>query len=139
MEPRTASTQCCPDPAQSLKALIIDDSRVVRLAARWSLERMGHMTVIEAEDGIDGVELARREQPSFILLDVVMPVVDGLATLAILRGDPATAAIPVIFMTAGEENLGALCYVCSMVKGVLAKPFDPRLMAAQVALLLRSN
>jgi two-component system, OmpR family, response regulator len=112
-----------------MKVLIIDDDDDLRLIARLSLARVGGMTVAEAASGAAGLESARVDRPDVILLDVMMPGMDGAATLAALRQDPATAAIPVVFLTAkamrGEvERLRALG-----AAGVLTKPFDPRTLA----------
>ena len=115
-----------------MKILIIDDDADIRTIARLSLSRVGGMDVIEAASGDEGVRKARDEKPDVILLDMMMPRMDGLETLAALRSQPATARTPVIFLTAkavGEEierttALGAA--------GVLIKPFDPRTLAEDV-------
>ena len=119
-----------------MKVLVIDDDADIRHIATMSLARIGGMAVIDAGGGLDGVQKAQAEQPDVILLDMMMPTMDGTETLAALRADPATAAIPVIFLTAktgGAEvdrmtNLGAA--------GVLFKPFNPRTLAADVRALL---
>jgi CheY-like chemotaxis protein len=119
-----------------MKVLLIDDEDDIRRIARLSLSRLGAMEVVDAASGPDGIEKARRERPDAILLDVMMPGVDGGATLARLRADPATAGIPVIFLTAKAmsselerlRRLGAA--------GVLIKPFDPATLATEVRALL---
>jgi DNA-binding response OmpR family regulator len=119
-----------------MKILIIDDDADVRLIARLSLTRVGGMTVIEATSGVEGVRKAHDEKPDVILLDVMMPTMDGLETLTALRSQPATAMTPVIFLTAkavGDEvermtSLGAA--------GVLIKPFDPRTLSQNVRALV---
>jgi len=111
--------------------LVIDDEPDIRLIVRLSLQNRG-LTVIEAAGGREGVALARRERPDAILLDVMMPNVDGPTTLAELRAAPESAAIPVVFLTAKAQrselerlrNLG--------VAGVLTKPFDPMTLADEV-------
>jgi two-component system, OmpR family, response regulator len=108
-----------------MKVLIIDDEADIRRIARLSLTRVGKMDVVEAGGGEAGVREAEDQQPDVILLDVMMPAMDGPATLAALKANPRTAAIPVLFLTAkalGSEierlrSLGA--------EGVLTKPFDP--------------
>ena len=115
-----------------MKILIVDDEDDIRTIARLSLERLGGMAVIEARTGRDALEAAAREKPDAILLDVMMPEMDGATTLAALRRDEATAGIPVLFLTAkalpGEverlKGLGAAA--------VLTKPFDPSALAGQV-------
>ena len=120
-----------------MKILIVDDDPDIRFIARLSLERVGGMDVIDADGGTEGVRKARDEQPDVILLDMMMPVMDGTATLRALRAQGATASIPVIFLTAKTvaaevERMRALGAV-----GVLTKPFDPRALPADVRALLR--
>ena len=119
-----------------MKVLIVDDDADIRLIAALSLRRVGGMEVVEADGGLEALRVARAEKPDVILLDMMMPSMDGSETLAALRADPATALMPVIFLTAkaaGEEverttSLGAA--------GVLSKPFDPRTLADDVRALL---
>lgn len=109
----------------SLRVLLIDDDADIRFIAAMSLRRLGGMEVRMADSGRVGVAMAAESPPEVILLDVMMPELDGERTLAMLRTDPRTAAVPVVFMTAkvmGEEiarwlSLGAC--------GVIHKPFDP--------------
>ena len=119
-----------------MKVLIIDDENDIRRIARLGLERVGKMQVVDAASGADGLEKARSEKPDVVLLDVMMPGQDGPATLASLRADPATSAIPVVFLTAKAladevDRLRALGAV-----GVLTKPFDAMTLAEQVRAIL---
>jgi DNA-binding response OmpR family regulator len=118
-----------------MKILIVDDDADIRSIARLSLSRLGGMDVIEAASGGEGVRRAREETPDVILLDMMMPTMDGVATLAALRSQPATALTPVIFLTAraGEEaeRLRALG-----AAGVLIKPFNPRTLSQDVRALV---
>ena len=119
-----------------MKALIIDDEQDVRYIVQMSLGRVGDMTVIEAASGEEGIALARNEQPTFILLDMMMPGMDGVAVFRVLRALPDTAAIPVVFLTAKAmaseiqrlKDLGA--------KGVVVKPFDPLTLAQEIKAIL---
>jgi len=114
-----------------VKILIIDDEPDIRLIVRLSLQKRG-LTVVEASGGPEGVALARSERPDAILLDVMMPNLDGPSTLAQLRAAPESAAIPVVFLTAKAQrselerlrNLGAA--------GVFTKPFDPMTLADEI-------
>lgn len=114
------------------RVLLVDDEDDIRFVARASLERLAGWDVLAASSGAEGIELARAEQPDAIVLDVMMPGMDGPATLAALRADPATAGIPVVFLTAKIqaeerrrlEELGAA--------GVVAKPFDPMGLADEL-------
>jgi CheY-like chemotaxis protein len=118
--------------------LIIDDDEDVRYVAHVSLGRVGGMTVIEAASGEEGVARARSEKPDFILLDMMMPGMDGAATFRALRASAQTDRIPVVFLTAKAmasevqrlEDLGA--------KGVLRKPFDPMTLASEIRTILTS-
>ena len=119
-----------------MKVLIIDDDPDIRSIARLSLSRVGGMDVIEAASGLEGVPKAQDEKPDVILLDMMMPTMDGLETLAALRSQPATARTPVIFLTAkalGDEveRMAALG-----AAGVLIKPFDPRTLSEDVRALV---
>ena len=122
-----------------MKALIVDDEEDVRLVANFSLSRIGGMEVVEAATGEEAIEAARTHRPDVILLDVMMPGLDGAATFQMLRGDPITAEIPVVFLTAKAmvndvsrlEGLGA--------RGVVLKPFDPMQLPGDVLSVLRSR
>src|ERR1700675_2661722 len=83
-----------------MKVLIIDDDADIRSIARLSLSRLGGMEVVEADSGAEGVRKAQDEKPDVILLDMMMPPMDGSAALAALRSQPATETTPVIFLTA---------------------------------------
>lgn len=119
-----------------MKILIVDDEADIRRIARLGLSRVGKMDVSEAGNGAEGIERARAERPDVVLLDVMMPAMDGPATLAALQADPATAGIPVVFLTAKAmpseverlKGLGAA--------GVLTKPFDPMTLAAELRAIL---
>ena len=117
------------------KVLVIDDEAPIRLLCRVNLEAEG-MEVIEAEDGTVGVELARSEMPDVILLDVMMPGMDGWEVLQALQAGEGTSEIPIVFLTARAElrdraqglELGGIDYV--------TKPFNPVELAPLVHGLL---
>jgi two-component system OmpR family response regulator len=119
-----------------VKVLIIDDEQDIRMIARIALVRLGGMEVAEASNGEEGIAAAAALKPDGILLDVMMPGMDGPAVLGRLKADPVTAAIPVVFLTAkamGSEiarlkSLGAA--------GVLTKPFDPASLSGQIRAIL---
>jgi CheY-like chemotaxis protein len=121
------------------RILVVDDEDHIREVAEVSLEAIGGHEVITAASGIEAIEKAATQRPDAILLDVMMPELDGPATLARLRSEPATRSIPVVFLTAkvreGDvERLRALD-----VAGVLAKPFDPMTLSEQLSRILHRH
>jgi CheY-like chemotaxis protein len=113
--------------------LLVDDEDDIRLVARASLERLAGWTVSAASSGAEGVLLARDELPDAIVLDVMMPGMDGPATLAELRADPATAGIPVVFLTAKVQSAERRRLEELGAAGVVAKPFDPMTLASELS------
>jgi DNA-binding response OmpR family regulator len=117
------------------RVLVIDDEAPIRLLCRVNLEAEG-MTVIEAEDGPSGVTRAREAHPDVILLDVMMPGLDGWRVAEELLDDPGTREIPIVFLTARAEfrdrarglDIGGVDYV--------TKPFNPVELAPLVRGLL---
>ncbi len=108
-----------------MKVLIIDDEDDIRRIACLSLSRVGKMEVVDASGGPEGVKKAASERPDAILLDVMMPGLDGPATLSALRSNPATAGIPVVFLTAKAMASEIERLLGLGARGVLTKPFDP--------------
>lgn len=118
------------------RVLIIDDDEMIREVAEISLVAVGGWEVIAAGSGEEGLSKAIAEQPDAILLDVMMPGLDGPATLQRLKADPATSGIPVVFLTAKVQRAEQQQWTGLGVSGVLLKPFDPMVLASQVAELL---
>ncbi len=119
-----------------MKILIIDDENDIRRIARLALSKVGKMDVIEASNGTEGLQKAELEQPDVILLDVMMPLLDGPSTLATLQSSNVTEHIPVIFLTAKAMPSELVRLRSLGVKGVLTKPFDPMTLATQIKDLL---
>jgi CheY-like chemotaxis protein len=119
------------------RILVIDDEDDIREVAQVSLELVGSFEVITASNGRDGVDRARSERPDAILLDVMMPDMDGPTTLAELRADPATHDIPVVFLTAKTQMAERTRLAELGAAGVLTKPFDPLKLPAEVAAALQ--
>jgi DNA-binding response OmpR family regulator len=117
------------------RVLVIDDEAPIRLLCRVNLEAEG-INVLEAADGTTGLELARDEQPDVVLLDVMMPGLDGWSVAEELLEDELTQGIPIIFLTARAEfrdrarglDIGGVDYV--------TKPFNPLELAPLVRELL---
>ena len=119
----------------ALTTLVIDDEAPIRLLCRVNLEAEG-MSVLEAGDGPTGLDSARSGQPDVILLDVMMPGLDGWGVAEALLEDDSTAKIPIIFLTARAEfrdrarglDIGGVDYI--------TKPFNPVELAPLVRSLL---
>ncbi len=116
--------------------LVIDDDRDIREVARASLELVGGFTVITAESGRRGLLVAQEAKPDAIILDLMMPEMDGQETLAQLKQDPGTACIPVIMLTAKFHARKQDLVDRGNAAGVLLKPFDPMLLSRQVCEIL---
>jgi CheY-like chemotaxis protein len=112
--------------------LLVDDDPDIRTIAEISLAKVGGLTTILADGGHEAIRRAAADLPSVILLDMMMPELDGLGTLQLLRSDPATSVIPVIFMTAKIQETDISNYIDAGAIGVIAKPFDPMTLAAEV-------
>lgn len=120
-----------------MRVLIIDDDDDIRLIAGMSLGRVGGMDVIEASGGAEGVQKAREQRPDVILLDMMMPAMDGSETLKALRSQPATALTPVIFLTCTTVGAEVERMMSLGAAGVLIKPFDPRTLSGAVRAFMR--
>ncbi len=112
--------------------LLIDDDDDIREIAQLSIEVGTDWQVLTAASGAEGLEIARAQKPDAILLDVMMPTMDGPATLEVLRADALTREIPVVFLTAKARPAERDRLAGLAVSGVLAKPFDPLLLAEQL-------
>jgi CheY-like chemotaxis protein len=119
--------------AKAKRILVIDDEDDIREVAQVSLEMVGGWEVLTAASGKEGLHTAGAQQPDAILLDVMMPDMDGPMTLQRLHSDPALQHIPVIFLTAKVQASDRQRLTALGAQGVLAKPFDPIELANQVA------
>jgi CheY-like chemotaxis protein len=106
------------------RVLVIDDEPDVRWLLRVSLERAGH-EVLLAEDGLRGVAMALKQRPEIIVLDLMMPVMDGYGVLAELGKDARTASVPVIVLSARAIPEEAARATKAGASRFLEKPFDP--------------
>lgn len=112
--------------------LIIDDEDHIREVASLSLEMTQNWRISTAHSGTLGVELAKRERPDAILLDVMMPEKDGPSTLRELHLAEETKQIPVIFLTAKVQGPDRRKFLELGVQGIIAKPFDPLTLGEQI-------
>lgn len=116
------------------RIMIIDDEDDIREVARVAVETTTDWQVLEACSGAKGIALAQAEHPDAVLLDLMMPDMDGMAVLARLKAGERTAAIPVILLTAKVQAARQ----CGRgdVAGVILKPFDPLRLAAEISDIL---
>jgi CheY-like chemotaxis protein len=112
--------------------LIVDDEDDIRELARISLERVGGLRVLTASSGEEGIAVAAAELPDAILLDAMMPGLDGQQTLRRLKDDAATASIPVVFLTGSVQEVEREGYRALGATGILPKPFEPMTLADQL-------
>ncbi len=115
-----------------LKVLCVDDEADIREVAMLALELDPDIEVRSESSGAAGLATAAAWQPHAILLDVMMPSMDGPTTLLQLRGDDATKDIPVIFITARAQPREIDAFIKQGAREVITKPFDPMTLAAEV-------
>jgi CheY-like chemotaxis protein len=120
----------------SRRILVVDDEDAIREVVRAGLELVAGWDVKLAATGADAVAMCRSDPPDAVLLDVMMPAMDGPTTFARLQEDPRTRSVPVIMLTAKVQPAERRRYEDLGVAGVLAKPFDPLSLADHVADLL---
>lgn len=123
------------------KILLVEDEQDIQEVARLSLENIGSFTVKVCDSGKDALSEAQNFKPDLILLDVMMPGMDGLTTLNNLRQSPNTDInnIPVIFMTAKAQANEMKNYISSGAIGAISKPFDPMTLASQIKEIWNNN
>ena len=118
-----------------MKVLLAEDEPDVQLIARLSLKKAG-LTVVTVGSGVEVLERVAEERPDAILLDWMMPDMDGYETCRRLKADPATAAIPVVFLTARVQEAEIAKALALGAAGCIGKPFDAIGLGAQVKALL---
>ena len=115
------------------KILIVDDEDDIREVAALSLESVAGWEVMTASSGPQALARAAEYQPDAILLDVMMPGMDGPTTFRELRRNPATARIPVLLLTAKVQSTDQRRFADLGVEAVLFKPFDPLTLSSQIS------
>jgi CheY-like chemotaxis protein len=114
------------------KILLIDDEEDIRTVAQMSLQAVGGFEVLLASGGEEGLKISAREKPDLILLDAMMPGLDGPGTLKRLKSDPECVDIPVVFLTAKAQQMELNELKEMGAEGVLTKPFDPMTLPDQI-------
>lgn len=120
------------------KVMVVDDERDIRRLVSFTLKRHG-FEVVEAEDGVAALKLAERERPDLILMDVMMPVMNGYEASRKLKENEKTSGIPIVMLSAKSQlaevqaglESGAARYIC--------KPFTPKELVAEVAKYVDSS
>jgi two-component system OmpR family response regulator len=121
-----------------IRILVVDDEPDIREVVDVSLGLDREFKMRACASGADALVMAAEWSPTLILLDVMMPRMDGPATLANLRKNPRTAQIPVVFLTARTQTDEIAQYISLGAQGVLSKPFNPMTLAASVRSYLTS-
>ena len=114
------------------KILLVEDDPTLRAVAKVALERVGGFIVEECQSGLEALAKAPVFNPDLVLLDVMLPEMDGPETMAALREQAATSEIPVVFLTAKVRRPEVTALEQSGALGVLCKPFDPMRLSEQV-------
>jgi CheY-like chemotaxis protein len=120
------------------KILVVDDEDDIREITKLTLELTGGWDVLDVDRGAAALALAREELPDVVLLDVMMPDMDGPTTLSHLKADPATSHIPVVLLTAKVQTGLPGGWASLPVAGVIPKPFDPMTLSHEIDRLLES-
>ncbi|MGB3641017.1 MAG: response regulator [Rivularia sp. (in: cyanobacteria)] len=118
------------------KILIIDDDEDILEVAQLTFEAVSNWQVFTATSGSQGIVKAQAQQPDMILLDVMMPEMDGIATFGRLQSNTSTQNIPVILLTAKVQSIDKRKFATLEVAGTIAKPFDPMQLTNQVEEIL---
>jgi CheY-like chemotaxis protein len=118
--------------------LVVDDDPVIQKLLQVNFEMEGY-TVLTASDGLEGLERARADTPDVIICDIMMPRMDGLEVARTLKGDPATAGIPILLLSAKAQQADVAAGQASGADDYVTKPFDPLDLLQRVAGLLQSR
>lgn len=122
--------------AEELKHILyVEDDPDIQEIARLSLEELGGMQVTLCSSGQEALEMFPELKPQLVLLDVMMPGMDGPTTLEALRRLPSAATLPVVFMTAKVQAHEIPRYLAMGAIGIISKPFEPLSLAKQVRAL----
>lgn len=116
--------------------LLIDDEETIQEVVQVGIEIESGWQVAIASSGAEGIDLAQSQQPDVILLDVMMPEMDGIDTLSQLKSNQKTSAIPVIFLTAKAQAEEKNQFQSLGVVDVITKPFNSMTLASQIAKIL---
>lgn len=119
------------------RILLIDDEETIQEVVKVGLELEVGWDVLIASSGAEGIAVAETQQPEVILLDVMMPEMDGISTLLNLKANAKTESIPVIFLTAKTQTADKKQFNNLEIAGVITKPFNSLTLAGRISKLLQ--
>jgi two-component system alkaline phosphatase synthesis response regulator PhoP len=122
----------------NIKILIVDDEPDILEILQYNLEKEGYQ-VVTASDGEEAVAVAEREQPNLIVLDIMMPKIDGVEVCRILRTKPEFDRTPITFLTAREEDYSQIAALDVGGDDYITKPIRPRVFISRIKALLRRS
>jgi len=131
-------TRPSQDHAAMARILIVDDSPTQLMAMKRIMEKLGHQS-LTAEDGVQAVAAAKRELPDLILMDVVMPNLNGFQATRSIAKDPETAHIPVVLVTTKDQETDKLWGMRQGAKAYLTKPINEAELIKTVQALLPAS
>jgi len=117
--------------------LLIDDEETIQEVVQVGIEIEAGWEVTVASSGAQGIEVAQAQQPDAILLDIMMPDMDGISTLSQLKANAKTQSIPVILLTAKTQTTDKKQFQNVEVMGVITKPFNSMTLASRIAKILQ--
>ena len=121
------------------KVLVVDDEENIRMLVKFNLEKAGY-EVLEASDGNKAIETAVNSTPDIVILDLMLPGIDGLEVCRNLKRHPRTAALPIIMLTAKNDEIDRVIGLELGADDYMTKPFSQRELVARIkAVLRRSN
>ncbi len=121
-----------------MKVLLIDDEEDIRKIGELSLAVVGKFETTTAASAARGLLLAKTDRPDLILMDMMMPGMDGLAGLVMFRETPELRNVPVLFMTAKVQRSEVAHYISMGALGVIHKPFDPMTLPTEILRILEA-
>jgi DNA-binding response OmpR family regulator len=124
------------DMARRKKILVVDDERELAELVAMNLQRNGY-DAITAHDGATGLELARKQKPDLVVLDVMMPGLSGREVTLALKQDPDTASMPILMLTARTEETDIIVGLSMGADDYVTKPFSMKVLMARIAAVLR--
>jgi two-component system phosphate regulon response regulator PhoB len=120
------------------KILVVEDERDIADLITFNLEREG-FGVVSARSGEEGIERARTDRPDLILLDIMLPGINGIDVCRMLKTEDSTQAIPIIMLTARHEDIDVITGLEVGADDYVTKPFSPRILVARIRAILRRH